>query len=114
MISDFGCCLADERVGLQLPFPSCYVDRGGNGCLMAPEVSPAEMSCTISRDFSVSLTEQDLIPHYFLNSSTFMTCNLAPVPSLPLCFNLDIPNVPGRRCRCCQHKVDSLSGFFWV
>lgn len=40
VISDFGCCLADESVGLQLPFPSWYVDRGGNGSLMAPEVSP--------------------------------------------------------------------------
>nr|KAF6507221.1 PTEN induced kinase 1 [Rousettus aegyptiacus] len=41
VIADFGCCLADEHVGLQLPFTSWYVDRGGNGCLMAPEVSSA-------------------------------------------------------------------------
>nr|XP_036855450.1 serine/threonine-protein kinase PINK1, mitochondrial [Manis javanica] len=41
VITDFGCCLADERIGLQLPFTSFYVDRGGNGCLMAPEVSTA-------------------------------------------------------------------------
>ncbi|KAM4872739.1 serine/threonine-protein kinase PINK1, mitochondrial [Thomomys bottae] len=41
VISDFGCCLADEHLGLQLPFTSWYVDRGGNGCLMAPEVSTA-------------------------------------------------------------------------
>lgn len=41
VISDFGCCLADERIGLQLPFTSWYVDLGGNGSLMAPEVSPA-------------------------------------------------------------------------
>ncbi|XP_077755440.1 serine/threonine-protein kinase PINK1, mitochondrial [Canis aureus] len=41
VIADFGCCLADERTGLQLPFTSWYVDRGGNGCLMAPEVSTA-------------------------------------------------------------------------
>ncbi|XP_010624360.1 serine/threonine-protein kinase PINK1, mitochondrial [Fukomys damarensis] len=41
VISDFGCCLADENIGLQLPFPSWYVDRGGNGSLMAPEVSTA-------------------------------------------------------------------------
>ncbi|XP_023491356.2 serine/threonine-protein kinase PINK1, mitochondrial isoform X2 [Equus caballus] len=41
VITDFGCCLADERIGLRLPFTSCYVDRGGNGCLMAPEVSTA-------------------------------------------------------------------------
>ncbi|XP_010135688.1 PREDICTED: serine/threonine-protein kinase PINK1, mitochondrial, partial [Buceros rhinoceros silvestris] len=41
VITDFGCCLADETVGLRLPFPSAYVDRGGNGSLMAPEVSTA-------------------------------------------------------------------------
>ncbi|XP_063001380.1 serine/threonine-protein kinase PINK1, mitochondrial [Elgaria multicarinata webbii] len=38
VITDFGCCLADEKVGLKLPFTSWYVDRGGNSCLMAPEV----------------------------------------------------------------------------
>ncbi|KAM6435502.1 serine/threonine-protein kinase PINK1, mitochondrial [Liasis olivaceus] len=41
VITDFGCCLADEKLGLKLPFPSWYVDRGGNTCLMAPEVATA-------------------------------------------------------------------------
>ncbi|KAM9370233.1 serine/threonine-protein kinase PINK1, mitochondrial [Phaethornis superciliosus] len=41
VITDFGCCLADENLGLKLPFTSAYVDRGGNGCLMAPEVITA-------------------------------------------------------------------------
>ncbi|KAJ7306547.1 hypothetical protein JRQ81_009910 [Phrynocephalus forsythii] len=41
LLTDFGCCLADEKVGLKLPFPSWYVDRGGNSCLMAPEVATA-------------------------------------------------------------------------
>ncbi|NWI66970.1 PINK1 kinase, partial [Todus mexicanus] len=41
VITDFGCCLADENIGLRLPFTSAYVDRGGNGCLMAPEVITA-------------------------------------------------------------------------
>lgn len=41
VITDFGCCLADENIGLRLPFTSFYVDRGGNGCLMAPEVNPS-------------------------------------------------------------------------
>ncbi|XP_071622886.1 serine/threonine-protein kinase PINK1, mitochondrial [Heliangelus exortis] len=41
VITDFGCCLADENIGLKLPFTSAYVDRGGNGCLMAPEVITA-------------------------------------------------------------------------
>ncbi|XP_050570832.1 serine/threonine-protein kinase PINK1, mitochondrial [Cygnus atratus] len=41
VITDFGCCLADDSIGLRLPFTSSYVDRGGNGCLMAPEVITA-------------------------------------------------------------------------
>ncbi|KFV44630.1 hypothetical protein N341_09466, partial [Tyto alba] len=41
VITDFGCCLADENIGLRLPFTSSYVDRGGNGSLMAPEVITA-------------------------------------------------------------------------
>ncbi|XP_053137233.1 serine/threonine-protein kinase PINK1, mitochondrial [Hemicordylus capensis] len=41
VITDFGCCLADAEIGLKLPFTSWYVDRGGNSCLMAPEVATA-------------------------------------------------------------------------
>ncbi|XP_058532239.1 serine/threonine-protein kinase PINK1, mitochondrial [Ochotona princeps] len=52
VITDFGCCLADERVGLRLPFPSWYVDRGGNGCLMAPEVSTAHPGPRTVIDYS--------------------------------------------------------------
>lgn len=52
VITDFGCCLADERVGLQLPFTSWYVDRGGNGCLMAPEVSTARPGPRTVIDYS--------------------------------------------------------------
>ncbi|XP_005353023.1 serine/threonine-protein kinase PINK1, mitochondrial [Microtus ochrogaster] len=52
VISDFGCCLADERIGLQLPFTSWYVDLGGNGSLMAPEVSTARPGPRTVVDFS--------------------------------------------------------------
>uniref|UniRef100_A0A8C5KWS6 Serine/threonine-protein kinase PINK1, mitochondrial n=1 Tax=Jaculus jaculus TaxID=51337 RepID=A0A8C5KWS6_JACJA len=52
VISDFGCCLADENMGLQLPFTSWYVDRGGNGCLMAPEVSTACPGPRVVIDYS--------------------------------------------------------------
>ncbi|EPQ03626.1 Serine/threonine-protein kinase PINK1, mitochondrial [Myotis brandtii] len=52
VISDFGCCLADERIGLQLPFTSWDVDRGGNGCLMAPEVSTACPGPRVVIDYS--------------------------------------------------------------
>ncbi|XP_070615046.1 serine/threonine-protein kinase PINK1, mitochondrial isoform X3 [Erythrolamprus reginae] len=47
VITDFGCCLADERLGLQLPFPSWYVDRGGNTCLMAPERPSARVAANV-------------------------------------------------------------------
>ncbi|XP_003783878.1 serine/threonine-protein kinase PINK1, mitochondrial isoform X1 [Otolemur garnettii] len=52
VITDFGCCLADESIGLQLPFTSWYVDRGGNGCLMAPEVSTAHPGPRAVIDYS--------------------------------------------------------------
>lgn len=52
VIADFGCCLADEHIGLQLPFTSWYVDRGGNGCLMAPEVSTARPGPRTVIDYS--------------------------------------------------------------
>ncbi|XP_032635458.1 serine/threonine-protein kinase PINK1, mitochondrial [Chelonoidis abingdonii] len=52
VITDFGCCLADENIGLRLPFTSWYVDRGGNGCLMAPEVVTAVPGPGVLIDYS--------------------------------------------------------------
>uniref|UniRef100_A0A8D0BL78 Serine/threonine-protein kinase PINK1, mitochondrial n=1 Tax=Salvator merianae TaxID=96440 RepID=A0A8D0BL78_SALMN len=52
VISDFGCCLADEKIGLRLPFTSWYVDRGGNGCLMAPEVVTASPGPRVVIDYT--------------------------------------------------------------
>ncbi|XP_054427636.1 serine/threonine-protein kinase PINK1, mitochondrial [Pteronotus mesoamericanus] len=52
VISDFGCCLADECIGLQLPFTSRYVDLGGNGSLRAPEVSTARPGPRAVVDYS--------------------------------------------------------------
>lgn len=41
VITDFGCCLADERLGLLLPYHTAETSRGGNSALMAPEVACA-------------------------------------------------------------------------
>lgn len=41
VITDFGCCLAQNDSRLQLPFNSTWVSRGGNASLMAPEVATA-------------------------------------------------------------------------
>lgn len=38
VVTDFGCCLADRANGLQLPYNTMEVDKGGNTALMAPEV----------------------------------------------------------------------------
>lgn len=38
VLSDFGCCLADKRNGLRLPYTSHEIDKGGNQALMAPEI----------------------------------------------------------------------------
>ncbi|XP_043915226.1 serine/threonine-protein kinase PINK1, mitochondrial [Protopterus annectens] len=54
VITDFGCCLAEEAVGLKLPFTSWYVDRGGNSCLMAPEVATALPGPRVVIDYSKS------------------------------------------------------------
>lgn len=71
VIADFGCCLADEHFGLQLPFTSWYVDRGGNGCLMAPEVSPAERVTCHQQTLLFPLIVHNWIPHDFLGICIF-------------------------------------------
>ncbi|XP_005180031.1 serine/threonine-protein kinase Pink1, mitochondrial-like [Musca domestica] len=38
VLSDFGCCLADRLNGLQVPYTSFDIDKGGNAALMAPEI----------------------------------------------------------------------------
>ncbi|XP_054857994.1 serine/threonine-protein kinase PINK1, mitochondrial [Eublepharis macularius] len=52
VITDFGCCLADDKIGLKLPFTSWYVDRGGNSCLMAPEVLTASPGPGVVIDYT--------------------------------------------------------------
>lgn len=102
VIADFGCCLADESIGLQLPFSSWYVDRGGNGCLMAPEVSP-ERVMRHRQPFPDASTEcrrrLDACDHP--TPPSFLTHNLAQVLSLPLRFPPTFPRVPGQ-CESCH------------
>lgn len=52
VITDFGCCLAQNDSTLQLPFNSMWVNRGGNASLMAPEVSTAVPGCGVVIDYS--------------------------------------------------------------
>ncbi|GCC29061.1 hypothetical protein chiPu_0007498 [Chiloscyllium punctatum] len=54
VITDFGCCLAEESLGLKLPFTSNEVNRGGNICLMAPEISAAIPGPRVTIDYSKS------------------------------------------------------------
>ena len=37
-VTDFGSCLSDKYYGLNLPYKTPDVDKGGNVALMAPEV----------------------------------------------------------------------------
>ena len=48
MVTDFGCCLADSNLGLRVPYHTDDMFKGGNGTLMAPEVSRS-MAPDISR-----------------------------------------------------------------
>ncbi|KAJ8369777.1 hypothetical protein SKAU_G00098050 [Synaphobranchus kaupii] len=52
VITDFGCCLAERDSGLLLPFNSRCVNRGGNACLMAPEVATAVPGPRVVIDYS--------------------------------------------------------------
>ncbi|XP_066529297.1 serine/threonine-protein kinase PINK1, mitochondrial [Hoplias malabaricus] len=52
VITDFGCCLAEEALGMKLPFTTRWVNRGGNACLMAPEVSTAVPGPGVVIDYS--------------------------------------------------------------
>uniref|UniRef100_A0A182N5I4 non-specific serine/threonine protein kinase n=1 Tax=Anopheles dirus TaxID=7168 RepID=A0A182N5I4_9DIPT len=38
VLTDFGCCIADKRHGLRIPYTSDEIDKGGNVALMAPEI----------------------------------------------------------------------------
>ncbi|XP_059608860.1 serine/threonine-protein kinase Pink1, mitochondrial [Phlebotomus argentipes] len=38
VVADFGCCLADKKHGLRVPYPTAEIDKGGNTALMAPEI----------------------------------------------------------------------------
>ncbi|KAM4610261.1 serine/threonine-protein kinase PINK1, mitochondrial [Polymixia lowei] len=52
VITDFGCCLAQGDSSLQLPLNSMWVSRGGNACLMAPEVATAVPGRGVVIDYS--------------------------------------------------------------
>ncbi|XP_060068579.1 serine/threonine-protein kinase Pink1, mitochondrial-like [Ylistrum balloti] len=54
VISDFGCCLADEENGLQLPYPTIEINKGGNGALMPPEISCTAPGRNVKLDYSKS------------------------------------------------------------
>lgn len=54
MITDFGCCIANKRLGLSLPFASLDTDRGGNTALMAPEVVKARPGPWVSINYARS------------------------------------------------------------
>jgi len=42
VITDFGCCYADKKNRLRLPYRTWDTDKGGNAALMAPEVAMAK------------------------------------------------------------------------
>lgn len=54
VLSDFGCCLADKKNGLRLPYASNEIDKGGNQALMAPEIISKEPSMFAVLDYRKS------------------------------------------------------------
>jgi serine/threonine protein kinase len=54
VLSDFGCCLADKKHGLRLPYTSHEIDKGGNVQLLAPEIITKEPSMFSILDYRKS------------------------------------------------------------
>lgn len=56
VVSDFGHCLVGDAQtwGLRLPYVSSCMDKGGNGKLMAPEISSADPGISSHLDFRCS------------------------------------------------------------
>jgi len=54
VITDFGCCLADDTFGLKLPYYTEETAKGGNSALMAPEVACVRAGPYVNIDYSKS------------------------------------------------------------
>jgi len=94
VITDFGCCLADSRLGLRLPYRTYDTDKGGNASLMAPEVALSKPGTFVNINYEKSdLWTAGTIayeifggenPFYSrekkINSSTYIETNLPRMP----------------------------------
>ncbi|XP_029574726.1 serine/threonine-protein kinase PINK1, mitochondrial [Salmo trutta] len=100
VITDFGCCLAQSDSSLQLPFNTMWVNRGGNSCLMAPEVVTAVPGQGVVINYSkadawaVGAISYEIFgqanPFYGaggLDSRNFQEIQL---PALPACVSADM------------------------
>ncbi|CDQ72999.1 unnamed protein product [Oncorhynchus mykiss] len=100
VITDFGCCLAQSDSSLQLPFNTMWVNRGGNSCLMAPEVATAVPGQGVVINYSkadawaVGTISYEIFgqanPFYGaggLDSRNFQEIQL---PALPACVSADM------------------------
>ncbi|XP_029520909.1 serine/threonine-protein kinase PINK1, mitochondrial [Oncorhynchus nerka] len=100
VITDFGCCLAQSDSSLQLPFNTMWVNRGGNSCLMAPEVVTAVPGQGVVINYSkadawaVGTISYEIFgqanPFYGaggLDSRNFQEIQL---PALPACVSADM------------------------
>lgn len=113
VITDFGCCLAEDS-GLKLPFSSWWVNRGGNSCLMAPEVSTAVPGPGVEIDYSkadvwaVGAIAYELFgqpnPFYTLESRSYQEKQL---PALPAAAPDDVQLVVKLLLRKNPHKRPS-------
>lgn len=118
VITDFGCCLAQSDSSLQLPFNTMWVNRGGNSCLMAPEVVTAVPGQGVVINYSkadawaVGAISYEIFgqanPFYGaggLDSRNFQEIQL---PALPACVSADMQLVVKLLLRRNPNKVQSL------
>ncbi|XP_041357083.1 uncharacterized protein LOC121374172 [Gigantopelta aegis] len=89
VISDFGCCLRDD-LGLEIPYYTGEISKGGNRALLAPEIActqPGRFSVLDYRKSDV-WTVGSLVyeifgrenPFYRLDSATYREGDLPPLP----------------------------------
>ena len=71
VVTDFGCCLAESSFGLRVPYLTGDMCKGGNGCLMAPEIAGAIPGINSWLDY----TSADLWAVAAIAYEIFRACN---------------------------------------
>ena len=90
VLTDFGCCIADKRHGLRIPYTSDEIDKGGNVALMAPEIIE-QLPGTFAM---LNYTKADLWACGAIAYEIFGSNNPFYSDVVSNCLNLTLPSLP--------------------